>query len=236
MALPKLEAPTYMLELPSTNEEIKFRPFLVKEQKILMMAQESENENQIYESMSKIINSCTFGKLDATTAPLFDVEYVFLKLRAKSIGETAKLTIKCPDDEKTPVEVEINLDKIDVQVTEGHSNEIPISDTIKLVMRYPQLKNMKGVDMQKGSNVEQIFSILKTCIWEVHDGDKIYNRVDISDKDIEEFIDSFSNEQFEKVQNFFETMPKLRHTIEVENPKTKVKSEVLLEGLESFLV
>ena len=234
MPLPKLDTPVHTLELPSTGEEIKFRPFLIKEQKLLMIAQESEDDKQIFEAMKTIINSCTFDKVDAVTAPLFDVEYIFLKLRAKSVGEHAKVKILCPDDEETYVDVNVDLDKIDIQMTEGHTNVVQLNDKIKLVMKYPQLPDMKNITVNT-NNIDSVFSILKHCIWEVHDGDTIYNRVDISDKDIEDFIGSFDTSQFERVMEFFNGMPKLRHTIKVKNPKTKVQSEVVLEGLQSFL-
>ena len=234
MALPKLDTPIHTLVLPSTGQEIKYRPFLVKEQKLLMMAQESEQDDQMYHIMSNIVRACTFDKVDADTVPLFDIEYVFLKLRAKSVGETAKLRVLCPDDEKTYTELEVNLDNIDVQMTENHTNIVELSDKVKIIMKYPQLKDMKmiGADLQ---GVEQVFSILKYCIHEVHDGQKVYNRIDVTEKDIEDFIESFSTSQLESVINFFNTMPKLRHSIVVTNPKTKVKSDLVLEGLQSFL-
>ena len=234
MALPKLDTPVHTLVLPSTGQEIKYRPFLVKEQKLLMMAQESEEDDQMYHIMSNIVRACTFDKVDADTVPLFDIEYVFLKLRAKSVGETAKLRVMCPDDEKTYTELEVNLDNIDVQMTENHTNIVELSDKVKIIMKYPQLKDMKmiGADLQ---GVEQVFSILKYCIHEVHDGEKVYNRVDVTEKDIEDFIESFSTTQLESVINFFDTMPKLRHTMTITNPKTKVKSDIVLEGLQSFL-
>ena len=234
MALPKLDTPIHTLVLPSTGQEIKYRPFVVKEQKLLMMAQESEQDDQMYHIMSNIVRACTFDKVDADTVPLFDIEYVFLKLRAKSVGETAKLRVMCPDDEKTYTELEVNLDNIDVQMTENHTNIVELSDKVKIIMKYPQLKDMKmiGADLQ---GVEQVFSILKYCIHEVHDGEKVYNRVDVTEKDIEDFIESFSTTQLESVINFFDTMPKLRHTMTITNPKTKVKSDIVLEGLQSFL-
>ena len=234
MALPKLDTPIHTLVLPSTGQEIKYRPFLVKEQKLLMMAQESEEDDQMYHIMSNIVRACTFDKVDADTVPLFDIEYVFLKLRAKSVGETAKLRVICPDDEKTYTELEVNLDNIDVQMTENHTNIVELSDKVKIIMKYPQLKDMKmiGADLQ---GVEQVFSILKYCIHEVHDGQKVYNRIDVTEKDIEDFIESFSTTQLESVINFFDTMPKLRHTMTITNPKTKVKSDIVLEGLQSFL-
>ena len=164
MALPKLDTPIHTLVLPSTGQEIKYRPFLVKEQKLLMMAQESEEDDQMYHIMSNIVRACTFDEVDADTVPLFDIEYVFLKLRAKSVGETAKLRVLCPDDEKTYTELEVNLDNIDVQMTENHTNVIKLTDTIKLIMKYPLLKDMKKIT--NASSGEQVFSIVKHCIHE----------------------------------------------------------------------
>ena len=235
MALPKLDTPTYSLVLPSTGQEIKYRPFLVKEQKLLMMAQESKEQTNISETMSNVISSCTFNNINPNQIPLFDIEYIFLKIRSKSVGETQEIRVLCPDDGETYGNVTVNLDEIEVQMTEGHTNEINLTDKIKIIMKYPQLKDMRGLDSIDTVQTEQIFSIMKYCIWEVHDGDKVYNRVDISDKDIEEFIDSFDNQQLESILNFFQTMPKIRHPVKVINPKTKVESELVLEGLESFL-
>ena len=232
MALPKLQNPTYETELPSSGEKIKFRPFLIKEQKILMMAQESEDQKEVIEAMAQLINACTFGKIDAITTPLFDVEYLFLKIRGKSVGEKVTLMITCPDDNETKVPVKLDLKDIDVQMTVGHTNELNISDKIKMIMKYPVLGD---VAKASGSESTQVFDILHQCIHEVHDGDTIYHRVDMTDSDLTEFVDSFTGSQFEMVTQFFETMPKLRHAVNVINPKTKVKSEVVIEGLESFL-
>ena len=235
MALPKLEVSTYTLELPSTSEKIKYRPFLVKEQKILMMAQESEDEDEILNTISKLVSSCTFDKVTGESSPLFDIEYIFLKIRSKSGGETTIVNILCPDDNETYVPVKVKFDDIYVQITDEHSNEVKISDDIKMVMKYPQLSDIKGMTLKEKTQTSQVFDILKKCVWEVHHGDIIHNRVDISDEDIEEFIDNFTSEQFEMVIKFFDTMPKLRHEVEVTNPKTKVKGKVIIEGLDNFL-
>ena len=234
MALPKLNTPTYELELPSTAEKIKYRPFLVKEQKILMMAQESGEDSQIADAMGSLVSSCTFNKVDPDISPMFDLEYVFLKIRGKSVGETVNLTLICPDDGTTTVPVDLKLDDINVQMLDEHTNEINISDTVKVIFRYPLLNDMK--EMKTGSSdVEKVFHFLVNCMREIHYGDDVYNRVDLKDKEIEDFIEQFTCEQFEMVTGFFNSMPKLRHTVEITNPKTKVKSEIVLEGLESFL-
>ena len=233
MALPRIDTPTYQLTLPSTQEPIDYRPFLVKEQKIIMMAQESKDEKQMIRAMTDLITSCTFGKIDISTLPTFDVEYMFLKIRGKSAGETVELNLICPDDQETQVLTKINLDDIQVQMTVEHTNEIMITDAIKLYLRYPMFKD--AMMFTQSSQTQDVFKLLNACIVKISYGDTEYNRVDITDKDIEEFIDQLNTEQFEKVVNFFNTMPKLRHVIDVTNPKTKVKSEVLLEGLQSFL-
>jgi len=234
MALPKLQTPTYELVLPSSGEKIKYRPFLVREQKVLLMAQESNNEDEIANAMGDIVSTCTFDKVDPNVSPMFDIEYIFLKVRGKSAGETVDLTLTCPDDGKTQVKAKINLDDINCQMTMEHTNEIKLGDDVKMKLRYPLLKDMKGV-LGSVNDIERVFFVLNKCVTEIHYGEKIYNRVDISDKEMNDFIDSMSNSQLEGVMNFFDSMPKLRHAIKITNPKTKVKSEVVLEGLTSFL-
>jgi len=233
MALPKLNTPQYELELPSTGGKFKFRPFLVKEQKLLMMAQESEKEEDISEAVMNIIDSCTVG-LDARKLPIFDIEYVFLQLRTKSVGETATIKVKCPDDDKTYVDVTIKLDDISVHMTADHTNVVQLTDNIKILMKYPLMTDMKGVDFSDG--ITGTFGLISKCVHEIHDGDTIYNKVDMSDKELDEFVDTMDTKQFENIMEFFNTMPKLRHAISVTNPKTKKKGEVMLEGLDSFLV
>ena len=234
MALPKLNTPTYELELPSTGEKIKYRPFLVKEQKILMMAQEGSDENEIAEAMGNLVSDCTFGKIDAKVSPMFDIEYIFLKVRGKSVGDKIELNVTCPDDEETSAPVTIDIEEIQVHMLEDHTNEVNISDDIKVVLRYPVLSDMKNVKASSNS-VDRVFNVLNSCITSIHFGDDVYNKVDLTDKDINEFVDQFTSEQFDTMVKFFDTMPKMRHIVNVTNPKTKVTSEVVLEGLESFL-
>jgi len=231
MALPKLTAPTYELDLPSSGEKIKYRPFLVKEQKLLMMAEESKEENQISEMIQQLISACTFGKVDAIVSPIFDVEYVFLQLRMRSVGEIVNIKVICPDDKKTQVSVKVNLKDVDVLNDENHTNIVKVTDNIKMIMRYPQLTDMKNMK----NTTENLFSLLQSCILEVHDGDVIHNRTDITKKDMDEFIDSFSTGQLENIMKFFDTMPKIRHVISVTNPHTNVVSEIPLEGMDTFL-
>jgi len=233
MALPKLATATYELELPSSAETIKYRPFLVKEQKVLMMASESKDDKQIIDAVKNIIKSCTFDKVDVDNIPMFDLEYIFIKLRAKSVGETAKVTVKCPDDETTKAIVEINLDKLDMTVKEDHTNIINITDDVSLNLKYPIIDDFKGFNEKQESTT--FFDLIKKCVESVTEGETTHRRIDFTDRELDEFIDSLNGNQLTKVIKFFETMPKLRHVVEVENPKTKVKSEIVIEGLANFL-
>jgi hypothetical protein len=234
MALPKLNTPTHELVLPSTGEKIKYRPFLVKEQKILMLAQESEDELNVANTIGDLITTCTFEKVNGHESPMFDVEFIFLKLRAKSVGETAEISVLAKDDNKTKVPVKVNLAEIDVHMTADHTNEVTLNETTKLVMKYPRLKDMKGIP-EGTSDFNKMFFILNKCIAEIHYGDKIFNTVDNTEKELDEFIDTMNADQMKLVMEFFNSMPKLRHPIKFINPKTKVKNEVMLEGLASFL-
>ena len=233
MALPKLTAPEYEMELPSTSETIKYRPFLVKEQKLLLIAQESSDDKQISNAMGKLVSECTFGKIDAKFNPMFDIEYAFLKIRGKSVGETVELELICPDDEETPVKHKINIDDIVVQIKDNHSTEIVLTDDISINFRYPLIADMENLSELAPSQI--VFKLLANCVTSIRAGDEVHQKTDMSKKELDDFIDSFSNEQFEKVTNFFDTMPKIRHTVEVTNPKTNVTSKVVLEGLENFL-
>ena len=235
MGLPKLDTPTYELVVPSTQQKIKYRPFLVKEQKLLLMAQESNQEENYVQTMTEIINACTFGSVDAKLTPIFDIEYIFLQLRSKSVGEKVELNLLCPDDEKTYVNKIVDLSKLEVQMVENHTNVIQLTDKIKMIMKYPLLQDMSGIRTDGMSQTMQSFAVMKYCVSEIHDGDTIFHRIDISDKDLEDFLESMDTKQLETLMQFFETMPKVIHTVEVTNPKTKVKSEIVLEGMESFL-
>ena len=232
MALPKLDTPTYSMTLPSTGEEIKYRPFLVKEQKLMLMAQDSEDTKEQYNNMKDILSACTFNKLDVENSPIFDIEYMFIKVRSKSIGSKAFVNVICPDDEKTKQVVEINLDEVEVQIDEEHTNKISITDDITVFMKYPKLKDSTII---KEYDANSMLEMVMACVHEIHHGETVYAQTDMNDKEKQEFIESFSVEQFEKIQSFFETMPRVRHYVNVKNPETEVESEVLLEGLESFL-
>ena len=232
MGLPKLNNANYELSLPSTGKIIKFRPFLVKEQKSLMIAQESEDEKVIESTFAQIINDCVADDVAPYKMPMFDIEYVFLKIRSKSVGEQADLVVTCPDDEKTTVNVTIPLEEVNVQMKKDHTNVVSLTNDINVVMRYPCLGDMKGFNAL--GQTKSMFGMIKKCIHEVHDGEKVHRRVDMSEKDLDGFIDSMSSKNFEAVGEFFASMPKLSYDLEVVNPKTKVKSIIPIEGLQSF--
>ena len=234
MALPKLDTPTYTLELPSTGEEIKYRPFLVKEQKTLLILQESEDKRDIINGLQKIVTDCTFDKLNMSKMPIFDFEYLFLKIRCKSVGETAELNLTCPDDNVTTVPVTINLDEIDVQVTEEHTDTIKITDNINMVLRWPTIHDVGDVEVTTDNLVDNVLALLKKCITQINEGDTIHNRTDMSSEELDEFIDSLPSDTFEDVGKYFETMPQLLHVVNITNPKTKVYNEIIIQGLESF--
>jgi|TARA_B110000196_G_scaffold244582_1_gene213252 hypothetical protein len=238
MALPKLNTVKYELEVPSTGKKLKFRPFLVKEQKTLMIAQESEDEVVIQNALADVISACTFDKIDPWNIPSFDLEYIFLNVRGKSIGELLEISILCPDDMETRVPVKINLEEIEVTIDDEHTNMISLDENIKMVMKYPTLKDVtKALGEEEGvSQTEQMFKMVKMCVNEIHDGETVYNHVDISNTDLEEFIDGMSTGHLEKVNSFFDTMPKLFHTVTVKNPNTEVESEVTLQGFDDFFV
>ena len=234
MALPKLDTPTYTLELPSTGDEIKYRPFLVKEQKTLLILQESEDKRDIINGLQKIVTDCTFDKLNMSKMPIFDFEYLFLKIRCKSVGETAELNLTCPDDNVTTVPVTINLDEIDVQVTEEHTDTIKITDNINMVLRWPTIHDVGDVEVTTDNLVDNVIALLKKCITQINEGDTIHNRTDMSSEELDEFIDSLPSDTFEDVGKYFETMPQLLHVVNITNPNTKVDNEIVIQGLESF--
>ena len=234
MALPKLETPTYTLLMPSTDEEIKFRPFLVKEQKRMLIAQESEDSTQMVDAVNQLIQDCTFNKVDTKKIAMFDAEYIFLQIRSKSVGSKIDVQVTCPDDKETKVPVNIDLDDIKVAMMEEHTNEIQLTPEIKIVFKYPLLSTFTKYT-KSSDTAKMIFDLTADCIEEVHFNDEVTNKVDMSKKDLDEFLESLSTEQFGMLVKFFETMPRLRHRIEVTNPKTEVTSEVMLEGIQSFL-
>ena len=187
MALPKLDTPKYQLTLPSTGEKIDYRPFLVKEQKIILMAQESQDENQILNAVGDLVNSCTFGIIDAKKSPTFDIEYIFLKIRSRSVGETTSINVVCPDDNKTQVPVKINLDEIELLTNKDHKTNIQLTDKFTLNFRYPLMSDLYGIDASDAT--ETSFSLINKCVTSIQYGDEIYNRVDMTDAELNDFLE-----------------------------------------------
>jgi hypothetical protein len=235
MALPKLITPTYELEVPSTDEKIKYRPFLVKEEKILMMAMESKKSADIVQAVKDIVSECTFNKINIDTVPMFDVEYIFLNIRAKSVGEVSKLKLLCPDDGKTYAECEINLSEVEVQVGEDHTNKIELDNGMGMIMKYPSIDSFKDTGITV-INAGNMLDVITNCIMQIYEeeGKKTYDPKDQTKKELTEFIEQLNTAQFKKVQKFFDTMPKLKHEITIKNPKTKKESKVTLTGLNDF--
>ena len=234
MNLPVLNTPTYEMEIPSTGEKIKYRPFLVKEQKLLMMAQESGDDESQLRTVGEIVKSCTFNKIShPEKLPTFDIEYMFLMTRAQSVGSKIPMTVTCPDDGETKVDYELNIDEIKVKKIDGHTNVIMLTDEIGITMKYPNLDMVKSFTNIDENITNISFDMIRDCIENIFDKDQVYD--DMSSKDLQNFIEQMNTEQFEKVSQFFETMPKLTHVIKVTNPNTGVESEVVLEGLQSFL-
>ena len=231
MTLPIINAPTYELTVPSTKEKITYRPFLVKEEKILLTAMETGGEGELVLALKQIITNCLIDKIDLDSLATFDLEYIFLNLRSKSVGEVATVNVTCPDDEETQVPVEIPLDEVEVTFPEGHTNKVILTDTIGLTMKYP---DFTLASVTRESNTEYLFMMIKGCIAQIIDGETIHERVDFNDKELDTFLDSLNSKQLEGVQNFFETMPKLVHEITFTNPKTKKENTMTLEGLDAF--
>jgi len=235
MALPKLTTPTYELEIPSTDEKIKYRPFLVKEEKILMMALETKNESDIVQAVKDIVSSCTFNKVNLDAMPMFDVEYVFLNIRAKSVGEVSSFNVLCPDDGKTYAKCEVNLTDVKVQVDDNHTNKIELGNGTGMIMQYPTINSFAETGI-KTITAENMLEVISSCILQIYeeDGKKVYDPKDQTKKELTEFIEQLNTKQFKDVQNFFNTMPRLKHVVKVKNPKTKKESEITLTGLNDF--
>ena len=235
MALPKLTTPTYELEIPSTDEKISYRPFLVKEEKILLMAMESGKNEDIVNAVKQIVSECTFNKLKVGTMPMFDIEYIFLNIRAKSIGEVSKLKLLCPDDKKTYADVEVNLEEVQIQVDGDHTNKIELTDSMGMIMTYPTIDSFADSGIQD-INASNMTGIISKCIMQIYEnnGEKVYDAKDQTEKELQEFIEQMNTKQFKDVQKFFDSMPKLKHEIKVKNPKTKKVSNITLQGLNDF--
>jgi hypothetical protein len=237
MPLPKISTPTYELELPSTGETIQYRPFLVKEEKLLVIALESEDIKQITTAIKTVIKNCIITKnIKVESLPTFDIEYLFLNIRGKSVGEELDVNIICPDDGETQVPVKINLDDIKVQKNEEHSNRIKLDDSIMMQMKYPSLDQFikNNFDFRDKNAMDQSFELIASCIDKIFTEEEVWATSDVTKKEMNDFLESMNSSQFKDIEKFFETMPKLSHKIKVKNPVTEVESEVVLEGLASF--
>ena len=236
MALPKVNTPTYELVVPSTDEKVKFRPFLVKEEKILLIAMEAQEQSGILNAVKDIVKSCTFDKFDVRKAPIFDIEYIFLNIRAKSVGEVSTVNLRCPDDNETFVQTEIDLTKVNVQITKGHTNKIELTDEMGMILQYPTLDSF--TDSTTVINASNMLDVIASCVSQIYDkkGEDVYDAKDSTKQEIVDFLESLNSKQFLEIQKFFDTMPKLTHTVNIENPETKVKSDIILTGLNDFFV
>lgn len=238
MPLPKINTPTYELVVPSTGKKIKYRPFLVREEKILIIALESEDVKQISNAIKTVITNCILTRgVKITDLSTFDIEYLFLNIRAKSVGETVEVNITCPDDGETQVQVEIDIDSIQVQKNPEHSNVIKLDDSLSLQMKYPSLNQFveSNFEVSEGdSEVNKSLDLIVSCIGTIYSDEESWSAADSTKKELQEFVDQMNTKQFKEIEKFFETMPKLSHSVDVINPNTKVESTVVIEGLASF--
>ena len=237
MPLPKIATPTYELVIPSTKKKIKYRPFLVKEEKVLILAMESEDTTQIASAVKDVIKNCIITRgVKVEELSTFDIEYLFLNIRGKSVGEELEVNLICPDDGETQVAVTINLDDIKVKKSDTHSNRIQLDDSIMMEMKYPSLDEFikNNFDLKEQSAMDQSFELIASCIGTIFTEDEVWAAADCTKKELNEFLESMNSSQFKDIEKFFETMPKLSHTVKVKNPKTKKESDVVIEGLASF--
>ena len=237
MPLPKIATPTYELVIPSSKKKIKYRPFLVKEEKILILAMESEDTNQIANAVKNVISSCILSRgIKVDKLSTFDIEYLFLNIRGKSVGEQIEVMVTCPDDKKTKVPTSINIDSIKVQIDDKHSKDIVLDDQYTLRMKYPSLSefiknNFANID---DINVDDTFELISSCIEQVYSEEESFAASDCTKKELSQFLEQLNSSQFKMIETFFDTMPKLSHTVKVTNPNTGVENEIILEGLQSF--
>ena len=238
MPLPKIATPTYELVLPSTGKTIKYRPFLVKEEKILILALESEDPKQITNALKTTLKSCISTRgIKVEELPTFDIEYIFLNIRGKSVGESIEVLVTCPDDGETQVERKIFIDEIQVEKDEKHSPDIKLDHSLTLRMKYPSLSEFvkNNFNVSDDTNTLQAsMDIIASCIDVVYSEDESWAAADCTKKELSEWLETLNTSQFKEVETFFETMPKLTHKVMVTNPNTKVESEVVMEGLTSF--
>ena len=237
MPLPKISTPTYELVLPSSGKKVKYRPFLVKEEKILIMALESEDTKQITSAIKSVLSDCILSRgIKIDKLATFDIEYLFLNVRGKSVGETVEVNVTCPDDGQTKVEMVIDIDSIKIQKDSNHSNIIKLDDSLSVQMNYPSLDQFieTNFDTSNNSQVDESLNVIMSCIKQVYNEEEAWEASNCTKKELRDFVESMNSKQFKQVENFFETMPKLSHKVKVMNPNTKVESEVVIEGLASF--
>ena len=238
MPLPKINTPTYELTLPSDGKKIKYRPFLVREEKILIMALETEDMKQITDAVLTILNGCIMTRgVKIEYLPSFDIEYLFLNVRAKSVGEKIDVNLTCPDDNKTSVTVEIDLDAIKIKKNKKHTKTIKLDDSLSLKLKYPSMDSFIGNNFESAGDDTDIKSTLKlitSCIDVIYNDEESWNGSDSTEKELEEFIEQLNTKQFQLIENFFTTMPKLSHSVKIKNPTTEVESTIILEGLAAF--
>ena len=237
MPLPTIATPTYELELPSTGKKIKYRPFLVKEEKLLVLALESEDTKQISTAIKAVLKNCIQTRgVKVENLPTFDIEYLFLNIRGKSVGEEVEVNLIAPDDEVTEVPVTINIDDIKIQKSEEHTNKVKLDDSLIMEMKYPSLDQFikSNFDFGEEVSMDQSFDLIASCIDKIYNEEEVWSTADCTKKEVKEFLEQMNSMQFKEIEKFFETMPKLSHSVTFKNPKTKVESTVVLEGLSSF--
>ena len=238
MPLPKISAPTYELVLPSSGKKVKYRPFLVREEKILIMALESEDTKQITTAIKDVLSTCILSRgIKIDKLATFDIEYLFLNVRAKSVGETVEVNVTCPDDGKTQVQMEIDIDSIKIQRDPEHTNIIKLDDSLSVQMNYPSLNQFIETNFDTNtdqSQVDQSLDVIMQCIGQVYNEEESWDASECTKKELKDFVEQMNSKQFKEIETFFDTMPKLSHKIKVKNPETNVESEVVLEGLASF--
>ena len=235
MALPKLGVPTYELELPSTKKVIKYRPFLVKEEKVLLLALESEDENQIFSAVKDLIKNCVLSRIKVEDLPAFDLEYIFLRIRAAAVGELVDMNVTCTDDNETQVRTQIDINIVEVNFPEGHTNKVMLTDNLGIIMKYPGMQRFIEAEfLDKDIKTEEVFEFIADSIEQIFDETDVYDSSTTSKKEFREFVDGLTTKQFESIQKFYETMPKLQHKFKVINPNTGKESEYVIEGLQNF--
>ena len=237
MPLPTIATPTYELELPSTGKKIKYRPFLVKEEKLLVLALETEDTKQISTAIKTVLKNCIQSRgVKVESLPTFDIEYLFLNIRGKSVGEEIEVNLIAPDDEVTSVPVTINIDDIKIQKKKDHTNKIKLDKTLMMEMKYPSLDEFvkNNFDFDGEVDMDQSFDLIASCIDKIYNEEEVWSTADCTKKEVKDFLEQMNSMQFKEIESFFESMPKLSHTVTITNPKTKVESTVVLEGLASF--